>query len=32
MSFSHDGGKTYYLLTEGYNAVKRSPIHISMAS
>ena len=32
MTLSHDGGKTYYLLTENGSAAKRSPIHISMAS
>lgn len=30
-AFSHDGGKTYYLLSEGANAQNPSPLHESVA-
>lgn len=29
-AFSNDGGKTYYLLSEGANDLKREPLHISI--
>lgn len=28
-AFSHDGGKTYYLLSEGGSAINRTPLHTS---
>lgn len=30
-AFSHDGGKTYYLLSEGAHNKNRKPIHVSRA-
>lgn len=31
-AFSHDGGKTYYLLSEGGNDTNRKPLHTSASS
>lgn len=30
-AFSHDGGRTYYLLSEGGNDMNREPLHTSVA-